>query len=81
MKSYYVYAIRSLSKKYIYVGLTNNVQRRFSQHNAGKEKTTSFYKPFKLFFQEKFETRAETRKREKYLKSGCRKEYLKSLLK
>jgi putative endonuclease len=74
---YYVYAISSQIKKYIYVGLTNNVERRIKDHNDGHNKTTKPYLPFKLILTEKFETRVEARKREKYLKSGIGKEYLK----
>lgn len=78
---YYVYAIKSLEKNYIYVGLTNNIDRRFNQHNNGKEKTTNFYKPFVLIYQEKFKTRTDARRKEKYLKSGIGKAFLKNLLK
>ncbi|MBP9803140.1 MAG: GIY-YIG nuclease family protein [Candidatus Pacebacteria bacterium] len=76
---YYVYAIKSQEKNYIYVGLTNNLDRRFSEHNNGKNKTTKPYKPFKIIYTEKFETRIEARVKEKYLKSGIGKEFLKML--
>jgi len=66
-------------KKIIYTWLTNNLERRFNEHNIGKEKTTKPYYPFILIYSEKFETRIEARIREKYLKSGCGKEFLKSL--
>ncbi|MCH7773845.1 MAG: GIY-YIG nuclease family protein [Bacteroidetes bacterium] len=78
---YFVYAIKSIYRNYIYVGMTNEVERRFDEHNTGKNKTTRPYKPFKLFYSEKFRTRTEARKREKYLKSGIGKEFLKSLIK
>ncbi len=74
-----VYAIKSLEKKYIYVGLTSNVKKRINQHNKGKERTTKPYLPFKVIYQETFKTRIEARKKEKYLKSGIGKEYLKSI--
>jgi len=74
---YYTYAIKSLKQNYIYIGLTNSPRRRFLQHQNGKEKTTSYYKPFKMILLEKFDTRSEARKREKYLKSGVGKEFLK----
>ncbi|KKR62086.1 endonuclease [Candidatus Nomurabacteria bacterium RIFCSPHIGHO2_01_FULL_39_220] len=79
---YFVYSIKSLTKNYIYVGLTNNVKRRFSQHNNGQEKTTRFYASFRIrmLLVESFSTRIEARKREKYLKSGIGKEFLKSLV-
>jgi putative endonuclease len=75
---WYVYAISSQTKQYIYVGLTSNLQRRVQQHNNGKEKTTRPYRPFNLKFSEIFPTRGEARKREIYLKSGIGKELLKS---
>ncbi len=76
---YYVYAISSLKRNYIYVGLTDNLDRRISQHNKGYERTTRPYYPFKLILVEKFETRIDARKREKYLKSGVGKEHLRKL--
>jgi len=76
---YFVYAIQSLSRNYIYVGLTNDLGRRLGQHNQGREITTRSYAPFRILLSEQFATRAEAREREKYLKSGSGKEYLKSL--
>ena len=76
---YSVYAIKSTKKNYIYVWLTNNLERRISEHNMGKERTTKPNIPFILIYSEKFKTRTEARIREKYLKSGCGKEFLRSL--
>ena len=76
---FFVYAIKSDIRDYIYVGLTDNVERRFAQHTAGYEKTTKPYRPFKLIHVEPFPTRELARNREKYLKSGVGKEYLRSL--
>ena len=78
---FYVYVIKSLSRNYIYVGLTNNVQRRLKQHNNGENKTTKAYSPVELILSEEFQTRKEAREREKYFKSGVGKEHIKSLLK
>jgi putative endonuclease len=72
-----VYIIKSLNKNYIYVGLTNNLSRRIKEHNQGKEKTTRSYAPFKLIHAEKLPSRPAARNREKYLKSGCGKEWIK----
>ena len=57
--------------------MSENVEIRLNQHNSGKTKSTKGYKPWKLLFFEEFETRQEARKREKYLKSGIGKEYIK----
>jgi len=76
---YTVYALKSKIKKYIYVGMTQNFDQRIRRHNNGYEKTTKPYKPFKLIHREVYPSRIEARKREKYLKSGVGKEFLKSL--
>ncbi len=77
---YFVYAISSLTRKYIYVGMTNNPARRIKQHNDGKERTTRAYRPFRQIYLEEFPNREFARVKEKFLKTGIGKEYLKSLL-
>ncbi|MGK9369746.1 GIY-YIG nuclease family protein [Melioribacter sp. Ez-97] len=76
---YYVYAISSLKRNYIYVGITNNPQRRLAEHNRGKNRTTAPYRPFEMIYLEKCENRPRAREREKYFKSGSGKEYLKKI--
>ena len=76
---YFVYAIRSQSRPYIYVGLTDNVERRLGQHNAGYSRTTAPYRPFELVLIEEHPDRQAARDREKFLKSGKGKEFLKNL--
>ena len=74
-----VYAIRSEVRNYIYVGMTNNIERRLKEHNNGENRSTKAYKPFVLIYTETFQTRVEAREKEKYLKSGVGKEFLKNL--
>jgi len=74
---YFVYAIKSNSRNYVYVGLTNDLTRRIAEHNDGQNKTTKPYRPFKIIYTESFNTRVEARVKEKYLKSGVGKEFLK----
>ena len=76
---FYVYAISSIEKNYIYVGLTSNFEERLKRHNGLKERTTKFYAPFKLIYLEEAITRIDARVREKYWKSGIGKEKLRSL--
>jgi putative endonuclease len=75
--SWTVYAIQSQVRNYIYVGMTSDLQEWIGRHNGGRERTTRPYKPFRVIFTEQFESRAEARKKEKYLKSGSGKELLK----
>jgi len=74
-----VYAIKSLKREYIYVGLSNNLERRLAEHNGGKNKTTKPYRPFRLIYSEELNTRIQARVREKYFKSGSGKEFLKNI--
>ena len=76
---HFVYAIKSIKSNYIYVGLTKNVGERIHRHNIGREKTTKAYRPFQLIYAEKFPDRKEARQQERYLKSGCGKEFLKGM--
>ena len=76
---FYVYAISSIEKNYIYVCLTSNFEERLKRHNGLKERTTKFYAPFKLIYLEEAITRIDARVREKYWKSGIGKEKLRSL--
>ena len=78
---YYIYAIKSTTRNYIYVGITNNLERRLDEHNRGLNRTTKPYMPFVLICTETVASRLEARKREIYLKSGVGKEFLKGLLK
>ncbi len=78
MQTYFVYVISSQFRKYIYVGLTADLERRLAEHFDGKERTTKPYRPYKILFTETFGTRVEARMREKYLKSGKGKEWIKA---
>ncbi len=64
----------------MYIGMSSEVQKRLERHNRGQNKTTKLYVPFDLVYTEEFNTRPEAREREKYLKSGIGREYLKRLL-
>lgn len=77
---FYVYALKSEARNYIYVGLTSNLERRITEHNNGENRSTKAYKPFILIFSEHTETREKARLKEKYLKSGVGKEFLKRLI-
>jgi putative endonuclease len=77
---YYVYALVSEKDKTIYIGISKNVEERIKQHNAGMTKSTKSKRPLKLFYKEKCATLKEARLREKYFKSGCGREYLKTII-
>ncbi|MHB9139692.1 MAG: GIY-YIG nuclease family protein, partial [Victivallaceae bacterium] len=70
---YTVYALKNNANR-IYVGLTANLKQRLNYHNSGRVNSTKGYRPWHLFYTEKFKTRIEARIREKQLKSGYGKE-------
>ena len=74
-----VYAIISDVDGRIYVGFTNNLERRLNEHNRGKTKSTKHYRPWKLLYSESFPNRSLARNREIFLKRGSGKEFLKAL--
>ena len=76
----FVYAIYSLKDGRIYVGQTQNIEKRLKEHNSGQTISIRPYIPWKLFYQEVFENRIEARKREIYFKNGSGKEKLKLIL-
>ena len=59
--------------------MTNNFERRLTEYNSGQNRSTKAYRPFVLIYCEEFQDRATARIKEKYLKSGIGKEYLRSL--
>ena len=71
---FFVYAISSRNRNYIYVGMTKDLESRINRHNQKRERTTRPYSPFDLIYSEQVETRIEARKREIYWKSGIGKE-------
>jgi putative endonuclease len=77
---FFVYAIKSEVDGRIYVGMSSDVSKRLIEHNSGKTKSTKGYKPWQLIYSEVLSSRLEARAREKYLKSGVGKEFLKSLV-
>src|SRR5689334_7001660 len=72
-----VYVIRSDKDGRFYVGMSSDLERRIKEHNAGKTFSTKGYRPWKLFFVEKYLSRDEARSREKFLKGGSGKEFIK----
>ncbi len=63
-----VYAIKSVINGRIYVGQTDNIERRLKQHNDGHCISTRSDLPWRVCDIEKFETRSEARWCERQLK-------------
>ncbi len=77
---FYVYILKSSIFQKHYVGSTNNLSRRLSDHNSGKVKSTKAFKPWNIIYTEIFSTRNDALRREKQIKSYKGGEAFKKLL-
>lgn len=77
---YTVYVLYSSVYDKHYTGYTSDIESRLKSHNELSTKGfTLKYRPWKLIYSEKFETKSEAMKREKYLKTGVGRNFIKSL--
>lgn len=77
---YYVYVLISLKDKKFYVGFTNNLNRRISEHNRGDNVSTKYRLPFVLVYFEGHNNKKDALRRESYLKSAKGKTVLKYVI-
>ncbi len=68
---WYVYILKSINKKWYYVGSTNRIEIRIKEHNKGYVKSSRLYRPLKLVFSKKFNSEKEARDYERKIKD-CR---------
>lgn len=65
---HYIYVLRSNKDNELYIGSTNNLKRRFREHNDGQVPSTKSRKPFELVYYEAYKAESDARNREKQLK-------------
>ena len=75
-----VYAIYDKISGEIYVGMTNNLERRLGQHKRKESAYTKKFGNCQLIYSEETSDYREGRKREKFLKNGSGKEFLKKFI-
>ena len=67
---FFVYILRT-SANTLYIGQTNNLEKRLKQHKSGKStsaKYLRYFSSFNLEYSEKYKTRKEAMHRERELK-------------
>lgn len=69
---YFVYILYSETAKRYYKGQTGDLTQRLDRHNAGREKSTAAYRPWKLVWYTEKPTRAAAMKLERFLKQLSR---------
>ena len=81
MREYVVYILKSVRYQKTYVGFTSNLIQRFNAHNKQATKGyTKRYRPWVVIYVTFFKTKSEALKKEKMLKSGKGREWIKQNL-
>ena len=78
---YYVYILYSMKDGKLYIGFTNNLKKRLTEHASGKVEATKNRTPLKIIHYEYFVNREDAQARERFLKSGYGRKQFKSFLK
>jgi len=74
--NYCVYILRNQRGK-LYIGQTNNLDKRLTEHNELGNGYTSKFRPWTLIHAEYFTSRKEIMAREKYLKTSAGRDWIK----
>ncbi|OGM14321.1 hypothetical protein A3A76_00010 [Candidatus Woesebacteria bacterium RIFCSPLOWO2_01_FULL_39_23] len=77
---WYNYLLKSKKDSSWYIGCTNNLKNREKMHNLGKVKSTRNSKPWELIYYEACKNKINAFRRERYLKSGYGRRFLKKRL-
>jgi putative endonuclease len=83
---FYVYVLQSESDKNLYIGMTDDLKRRYSEHQRGNVESTRHRLPLKMLCYEAYHTKKEAARREEFLKSNdgrkdIKKRIIESLIK
>lgn len=76
----YVYILISESGLRTYVGCTTDVERRLNEHNCGKVRSSSPYRPYRVLYTEEFSNLIEARRRERFYKGTTGRRMIHALL-
>ncbi len=77
---YTVYVLYSATYQKTYVGFTSNLEQRMLSHNELGKGWTKRYRPWRVLYTEKYKVKREAMRREKELKTGKGRDFIKSLM-
>jgi putative endonuclease len=77
---FYVYVLQSESDDGLYIGFSKDLRRRLKEHQDGQSFATSYRGPWRLIYYEAYLEEEAALGREKYLKSGGGRRFLKNQL-
>ncbi|MCW9708523.1 GIY-YIG nuclease family protein [Fodinibius salsisoli] len=73
---WYVYILKSKDYDWRYIGYSENLKKRFRDHNKGKVQSTKHYKPFELEAYVAVNSKQKAKSLESYFKTGSGKAIL-----
>ena len=76
---YYVYILLNETGTRTYTGVAEDVNERLAEHNAGRVKSSSPYRPYRIIHSEPFGTLKEARQKERFYKSTAGRQRLKEM--
>ena len=76
---HHVYILLNETKTRNYTGVAGDVDKRLGEHNAGRVKSSSSYRPYYVIYTESFKTLSEARQKEKFYKSATGRRRLKEM--
>ncbi len=79
-KMYYTYVLKSSKDNELYIGWTVDLSARIKKHSSGKVYSTKFKLPITLVYYEACLSKEKAIQREKQLKTGFGRRYLKNRL-
>lgn len=77
---YYLYVLKSLKDKKLYIGKTKDLRNRLKKHLAGEVTATKGRLPLELIYYEAYTNKTMWSKQEKFYKSGIGRDTLKHKL-
>ncbi|MDQ3075945.1 MAG: GIY-YIG nuclease family protein [bacterium] len=77
--AYLLYVLKSQNFQKSYVGITDDLERRLSEHNSGKSFYTKRYGPWRVIYTEQCTDVRNARVREKYFKSASGRKALRKI--
>jgi putative endonuclease len=77
MGGFYIYVLYSRIYQKIYIGYSENPEKRLASHNDDRNRDwTKSYRPWEIVYTEQFNTKKEALTREKQLKSSKGREFV-----
>lgn len=77
---FYLYILKSAKYPKTYVGISGNIDKRLIEHNNNESTFTSKYVPWEVIYTERFESKKDAFKRERYFKSAAGRKKIKNII-